>query len=387
MTQTKTLLTSEFISGLVADHKPPCLSLYQPTHRRHPENQQDPIRFCNLVKGLETSLRQKYPAVETRLLLEPFEALAHDHDFWTHTLDGLAVLGGPGLFHVFQLQRPVAELVVVADSFHTKPLRRFLQSVDRYQVLGLSLHTIRLFEGNRHALDEIDPAPDVPRTIEEALGEELTDPHLTVTSYGGVGQASGAMHHGHGGKKDEVDTDADRFFRAVDRAVLEHHSRPSGLPLILAALPEHHHRFHQVSHNPFLMAEGLTINPDALPIDELRKRAWEVVDPQYQAQLATLADEFAVAKSKGLGCDALGEIAQAAATGRVATLLIEADRQIAGRLDYATGQVERADLSHPQVDDLLDDLGELVEKMGGRVLVIPAEKMPGRTGLAATYRH
>jgi hypothetical protein len=157
--------------------------------------------------------------------------------------------------------------------------------------------------------------------------------------------------------------------------------------LILAALPEHHHRFHQVSHNPFLMTEGLTINPDALPIDELRKRAWEVVDPQYQAQLATLADEFAVAKSKGLGCDALGEIAQAAATGRVATLLIEADRQIAGRLDYATGQVERADLSHPQVDDLLDDLGELVEKMGGRVLVIPAEKMPGRTGLAAAYRH
>jgi hypothetical protein len=31
-----------------------------------------------------------------------------------------------------------------------------------------------------------------------------------------------------------------------------------------------------------------------------------------------------------------------------------------------------ADLSHPQVDDLLDDLGELVGKMGGEVLVIPA---------------
>jgi hypothetical protein len=387
MTQKRTMLTREFIAGLVSDHQPPCLSLYQPTHRRHPENQQDPIRFRNLVKELETSLRQKYPAIEVRLLLKPFEALAHDHDFWTHTHDGLAVLGAQGLFHVVQLQRPVAELVVAADSFHTKPLRRFLQSVDRYQVLGLSLHTIRLFEGNRHTIDEIDPAPDVPRTIEEALGEELTDPHLTVASYGGVGQASGAMHHGHGGKKDEVDTDADRFFRAVDRAVLEHHSRPSGLPLILAALPEHHHRFHQVSHNPFLMAEGLTINPDALPIDDLRKRAWEVVDPQYQAQLATLADEFAVAKSKGLGCDDLGEIAQAAATGRVATLLIDADRQIAGRLDYGTGQVERANLSHPQVDDLLDDLGELVEKMGGRVLVIPAEKMPGRTGLAATYRH
>jgi hypothetical protein len=46
-----------------------------------------------------------------------------------------------------------------------------------------------------------------------------------------------------------------------------------------------------------------------------------------------------------------------------------------------------ADLNHPQGDDLLDDLGELVEKVGGRVLVIPGEQMPGRTRLAATYRY
>ena len=387
MTQKRTLLTIKSLAELAAVHQPPCLSLYQATHRHRPENQQDPIRFRNLVKELETSLRQKYSAVETRLLLEPFEALAYDEAFWNHTLDGLAVLGGQDLFQVFHLQRPVAELAIVADSFHTKPLQRFLQSVGRYQVLGLSLDTIQLFEGNRDALDEIDPAPGVPRTITEALGDELTEPHSTVASYGGVGRANTPMHHGHGGKKDAVQIDAERFFRAIDHAVLEHHSQPSGLPLILAALPEHHYLFRQVSQNPFLMAEGLTINPDTLPTDELRERAWQVVEPQYQARLAALADEFAMAKSKGLGSDDLAQVAQAAAAGRVATLLIESDRQIAGQLDDATGRVEVADLSHPQVDDLLDDLGELVGKMGGRVLVIPAEQMPGQTGLAATYRH
>jgi hypothetical protein len=387
MTQERALLTNDSLVELESAHEPPCLSLYQPTCRRHPENQQDPMRFRNLVKELETSLRQKYPAVEARLLLEPFEALAHDHDFWTHTLGGLAVLGGPGLFRVFQLQRPVAELAVVADSFHTKPLRRFLQSVDRYQVLGLSLRKIQLFEGDHNVLDEIDPAPGVPRTITEALGEGLTDPHSTVASYGGAGRSGTPMHHGHGGKKDEVQIDAERFFRAIDRAVLKHHSQPSGLPLILAALPEHHHLFHRVSHNPFLLAEGLSINPDAQPIDELRERAWQVVEPQYRSRLATLADEFAVAKSKGLGSNDLAEVAQAAANGRVATLLIEADRQIAGRLDGSTGQVEVADLSHPQVDDLLDDLSELVGRMGGRTLVVPAEQLPGQTGLAAIYRY
>jgi hypothetical protein len=387
MTQNRTSLTIESLAELASVHQPPCLSLYQNTHRHHPENQQDLIRFRNLVKELETSLRQKYPAVETRRLLEPFEALAQDRDFWNHMLDGLAVLGGPSLFRAFRLQRPVVELAVVADSFHAKPLRRFLQTAGRYQVLGLSLQKIQIFEGNRNALDEIGLAPGVPRTINEALGSELTEPHQTVASYGGVGTGSTPMRHGHGGKQDEMDMDTERFFRAIDRAVLEGHSRMSGLPLILAALPEHHSLFRSVSHNPYLMAEGLTANPDTLSIEELRERAWQVVEPQYQTRLAALVDEFAVAKSKGLGSDDLEPVAQAAAAGRIATLLIESDRQIAGRLDGATGQVEVADLGHPQVDDLLDDLGELVGKMGGQVMVIPAERMPGQTGLAAIYRY
>jgi len=39
------------------------------------------------------------------------------------------------------------------------------------------------------------------------------------------------------------------------------------------------------------------------------------------------------------------------------------------------------------VDDLLDDIGELVEQMGGEVRVIAAQRMPTNTGVAATFRH
>jgi hypothetical protein len=122
----------------MAVQQSPCISLYQPTHRHYRENQQDPIVFRNLVKEIETSLQQAYPEQDISHLLEPFESLADDHDFWEHTLDGLVVLAGFDVFHVFKLQQPVSQQVVVADSFHTKPLRRFLQSVDRYQILGLS---------------------------------------------------------------------------------------------------------------------------------------------------------------------------------------------------------------------------------------------------------
>lgn len=386
MTTPTTLLTHDFASVLDGAQTP-CLSLYQPTHRHHPGNQQDPIRFRNLVKELEQSLGQKHPADEVTRLLEPFHALAADAKFWNHTLDGLAVFAAPGFFHVFTTQRPVVALAIVAESFHTKPLSRLLQSAGRYQVLGLSLQAIRLFEGNRDALDEIELAPGVPRTITEALGEELTEPHQTVASYGGTGGGSIAMRHGHGGKSDELDVDKERFFRAVDRAVLEHHSRPSGLALILAALPEHHGHFRQVSQNPFLAAAGITINPDAVPPEELRARAWEVIEPLYQARLAALGEEFGQARTKGLGDDDLAKVAEAAAAGRVATLLLEAGRHLPGRVDPATGRIEPADLSHPEIDDVLDDLGDLVASKGGQVLVVPAERMPAPTGLAAIYRY
>lgn len=380
-------LDRDYAAGLLEACEPPCLSLYQPTHRHHPENQQDPVRFRNLVKVLEESLLQKYRTHEIQPLLDPFLALAGDRDFWNHTLDGLAVLGARGMFRVYRLQRPVAELVVVADSFHTKPLMRILQSTDRYQFLGLSRQEIKFFEGNRDALDEIELAQGVPRTITEALGDELTEPHQTVASYGGVGGGSTPMHHGHGGKESEVDIDAERFFRAVDRGILEHHSRPSGLPLILATLPEHRHLFHRVSHNPFLMDQGIDIHPDALPIDELRQRAWQVVEPHYLARLAALIEQFGRARSQDLGHDELAHVAKALVAGRVATLLIEADREVPGRIDIATGDIEFDDLAHPEVNDVLNDLGALALKMGGKVVVVPTERMPTETGIAAIYRY
>ena len=380
-------LTHQSLAELNAFASPPCLSHYQPTHRNHPDNQQDLLRFRRGIESLEISLKKQYSAADTQALLAPFRALATDTEFWNHTLDGLAVLGGAGLFRVFLLPRSVAELTVVADSFHTKPLRRLLQSAGRYQVLGLSRQDIRLFEGDRDSIQAVELTPAVREAVDEVIGQDRTEPHHAVSSYGGVGGTSSPMHHGHGEKSDEVDKDTERLFRAVDRAVVEHYSKPSGLPLILAALPEHHHLFRKVSHNPLLLATGIDVSPDALSLDQLRHRAWMTLEPQYLAQQAQWADEFRSARAKGLGSDNIAEVAMAAAEGRVSRLLIEAERVISGRLVNGNGGIAAADLQDPEIDDLLDDLGELVEKMGGHVHVLPVDRMPCNTGLAAIYRH
>lgn len=380
-------LTAAELTGLTSHNEGVFLSLYQPTHRNHPDNQQDPVLFRNLLKVLESSLLKTHSSAEAHSLMEPFVALSADRDFWNHTLDGLAVLSCREFFRVFRLQRPVAELVIVADSFHTKPLRHYLQSADRYHVLGLSRGRIQLFEGNRDTLEELDPGAGVPQSITDALGDELTEPRHTVASYGGKGGSQGAMHHGHGGKKDEVDLDAERFFRIIDRAVLEHHSRLSGLPLLLAALPEHHAMFRKVTRNPFLMEAGLTVNPEGLDLEELRLKVWDLVEPLHRARQQAMATAFSNATIAGLASEDIVQVAEAAASGRVARILIESGRLIPGRLNAATGAIEAADSDDPEVDDLLDDLGQLVAKLGGEVWVMPTRFMPGSSGLAATYRY
>ncbi len=390
------LLTSDMMPELLSVNAGTCISLYMPTHRTHPDNLQDPILFKNLVKKLEASLLQQYSASETTEMLQPFEALENDESFWNHTFDGLAVLSTAGMFRTIGLPVTTEELTVVADSFHTKPLRKYLQSVERYNVLGLSLQDYHIYEGNRHSLTELALAPGIPKNIKEALGDELTDKHSTVASYGGVGGVGGSgsvggrggeMHHGHGGKSDEMDTDAERFFRVVAKTINEHYSKPSGLPLILAALPEHHNLFHKVSNILTLLPDGIDVNPKAVETDELVNRAWKVMEPYYNSTIEKACDVYQQSKANDLGSDIIRDVAAAAAGGRVDTLLIEANRQIPGNIMSDTGSIEKGNLENPEMDDLLDDIGELVTKMGGKVMVIPPGKMPTNTGVASVFRY
>jgi len=93
--------TTDVVLGYLAGTEPPCVSLYQPTHRSNPDNLQDSIRFKNLVRDIENSLKEKYPTREVRELIAAFRDLQDDYQFWTHQLDGLAVLASAGRFDVY----------------------------------------------------------------------------------------------------------------------------------------------------------------------------------------------------------------------------------------------------------------------------------------------
>lgn len=378
----------EQFTELLADRSGPCISLYLPTGRYQPNRMEERNQFRALIREAEDSLARELRHDPIDALMAPIRELAADDGFWMHIQQGLAVLRASDLFKVHTLPRPVPRLSIVADSFHVKPLLRMLQSTDRFHVLALTRDHVRLFHGTRDGLKEVALHHAVPRSLVAALGNQLTDPVETAAGVGKLGANMNgySMRHAVGSREDEIDKDTEKYFRIIDRTIHEHHTRGTGTPLILAALPQHHALFRSVSHNPLLLDTCIGGNPDAFSVEELRDKAWALIEPRYRTRLDRFAEEYGAAHPRLLASDDVEEIALAALGGRVRTLMVDEDRLIPGRIDSSTGQVHVGTLDDPHTDDVLDDLAEMTLRTGGEVITSPAERMPTGRGIAAVYR-
>lgn len=365
--------------------KKPCISLYQPTHRHGPENQQDPILFKNLLKEIEQSLSKKFTKSEMEPLLKPFKQIELDWNFWQYAGEGLAIFATEGKCIVYRLQRPVKKLAIVADSFHIKPLIRVFQSADRYHLLGLNREKFELFEGNRYGFERVEIDQSIPQTIQDALGIEEKNPPLKAGAFSGAGGST--VFYGHGSKQEEIQKDMERFFRYVDKTIFTHFSNPMKLPLFLVALDEYHTPFQNISNNPYLQKEGIKIAYDAVSKEELKELAWKVIEPIYLEKTRKLVDKYESARVREKATDQIAEIARAAIANRIECILIESDRLYPGRVNMETGELETKDLHDPEIDDILDDLAEIVFRNKGEVVVLPKERMPTDLGVAAIYRY
>jgi hypothetical protein len=175
--------------------------------------------------------------------------------------------------------------------------------------------------------------------------------------------------------------------RQVDRIVMEIASRPTGLPLIVASLPEQAALFHRISHNPRLIQESIFVNPFGVELRELVDRAWQAMKPHSIAESRTLIEAYEEAAGHAEGIDGIFAIAHAAAEGRIDTLFVEDSRELPGKIDELSGTVVFDDLLVPDVNDLLDDIARIVLRHGGTVIVLPSEVMPTSSGAAAILRY
>lgn len=389
---------SAYVSALLTAAESPCVSVYLPTQRTGGpgglSGQQNHARFRSLADRAADTLAKSGRGSDA--LVKRLRDFGGDEEFWGKVLDGVAVLASQDRFDAFTLPRPVPEHASVGDSFHVKPLLRFVQSADPFHVLGVSRERVALFHGNRYELHPLT-VPGLPLTLNDSLGPRSSvpmpglhaaEPASTIRPNSRIGGADSHGHlvgEGHATRKIDAHPDAERFFQEVDREVIRRVSEPSGLPLILAGIDANLAEFRTVSKNRFLTAEAVHGDWTHWSLHEIREKAWKVFEKHYLERLAKVREDYGTAASRGQATADLAEAAKAAAVGRVGILLIDDDRTVPGHID--SGGTLHPDGNSQVAGDMLDDLAEIALRTKAQVIVTPATQMPTKTGLAAIFRY
>jgi hypothetical protein len=363
---------------LALGRRGPCVSVFLPTHRAGREAEQAPIRLKNLLQQATDALTADgVRAPEIDRLLAPLRGLLDDRLFWQYQSDGLALFSRPGWWRSFRVPLDLPELAVVDDRFHVTSLL----AGDGHFVLALSQNQIRLLEGTRDRVEEVD-LPGVPLGIRDALqGEEVQKQlQLYVADRGGVG-ASG-IYHGQGHPGEGQAERVLRYFRKVDRGLREVLAGDRA-PMVLAAVEHLSPIFRKANTYPQLVDEVVPGSPEGLSPHELHARAWPIVEPLFLRAQREAAARYDRLAGTGLTSQDAQDIVRAAEDSRIETLFISHDP--AGPSGAA------ADVPVSDGDGGLRDVMERTTvtalSKGATVYVFPAGEVPGGGNAAAVFRY
>jgi hypothetical protein len=363
-----------------------CVSIYMPTHRMGTTTQQDPIRFKNLMRQAEELLvGGGLRGQDARDLLEQAKKLDNS-EFWQYQSDGLAIFISTNVFRHYCLPLDFEELVVVTDRFHFKPLLPLLTSDGKFYILALSQNDVRLLQGTRYSVSEVD-LEDVPQSIAEAL--KYDDPEKQFQFHTGTPQVGGdraGMFHGQGAGNDEQKDRLLRYFRKVSGG-LEELLKNQRSPLVLAGVDYLLPIYKEANNYPYLMDEGITGNPEELKAEELHSPAWEIVQPYFEQAEQNVINRYQELAGTGQTANNIQEVVSAAYYQRIESLFVPVGVQQWGLFNPSTSEIQLHQKHEPGDEDLMDFAAIHTVLNGGTVYAVEPEKVPGDAPLAAVFRY
>lgn len=386
-----TILSKSELHTLMEDQDGWCISIFMPTHRAGPEIEQDPIRLKNLLAEAEERLTGAgMRAPEAKELLAPVEELLELGVFWRHQADGLAIFRSPRVFRGYRLPVDFEELVVVAPRFHIKPLLTLLTADGRFYVLALSQNEVRLLQGTRYSVSQVD-LQTVPDSLDEAM--RWDDPEKRLQWHSQTASTTDTMRaavfHGHGvASADDLQDYIRRYFREIDEGLTEL-LRGEHAPLVLAGVDYILPIYREANTYRYLTETEIEGNPEALRAEELHEQAWSIVEPLFKRERTEAAARYQELAGRGsqLASDSVEEVVMAAYRGRVDRLFVAVGVQVWGTADRESGEVYAHETMEPGDEDLLDVAATHTLVNDGDVYAVEPERIPNGAPLAATFRY
>jgi hypothetical protein len=318
------------------------------------------------------------------MLKEP-RSLLEDNTFWQHQSDGLAVFFAEDVFHLFRLPIQFTEKVVVTDRFHVKPLLPILTSDGIFHILAISQNQLRLLEGTRHTVDEIE-LDDTPETLSDSLPagrrKQKLQFHTGTPSGGGSRSAKSHGHDTGGDTKERLQ----KWFRMIDKAVVGLLADTRS-PLVLAGVDSLFPLYKEVNTYPHLVDKGIPGNPDEMKPEDLHPEAWAIVAPIFKKGREAGLEQYRQLAGTGKTTIDVAEAVLAAHHGRVELLFVALGVQVWGRFDPVNEKVYLRETPQPGDEDLLDFIAIQTLIKGGAVFAVSPEEVPDQARVAAVLRY
>ncbi|HET9907744.1 MAG TPA: hypothetical protein VFQ23_13915 [Anaerolineales bacterium] len=382
-------LTLDQLKNLAQQTASPSISIFLPTHRAGQDTQQDPIRFKNLLRDAEKQfLSSGMGPREVSALLQLAQALLDDSYFWMHQYEGLAVFMTSEDFHSYRLPFKVEELLIIAQSYYIQPVLPLFTNNGHYYILAISQDEVRLFEGTRHGVGQIDLPDGTPENLNEAL--RLDDPQKQLQMHTGSSQSATGhgMFHGQGAGDEEQKVRIERYLNLVDTGLKEIF-REQKAPLVLAGVDYLLPIYRKVSEYANIMQEGITGSPEHLRPEELQEQAWPIVEAYFRQETVIAVEQYEQHAAMDKATDDVKEIVAAAFNGRVDKLILSVETQVWGTFNPTTREVILDSDGQGKQNSLalLDFAVMKTLQNGGTVYALSQEEMPTESPIAVVFRY
>ncbi|MGW0826582.1 baeRF3 domain-containing protein [Streptomyces sp. NPDC002845] len=348
----------------------PAVSVLAPTHRREPDNAQDPVRLRNVLAKAKKKLEADPSVTRERRndVAQQLDLALAEVDLG-HTEDGLVIFAAPGEHQVWSLARTVPERVVLSDTFLTRNLVAAQAAEQPFWVLSVSIDRVTLWNGG------------VDRVVEERTGGfplNRRPENWDVEREERVGDVPSTF----------LDEGTRRFLRDADTAMaalLRERPRPlyvTGETAALSALDEvgTASASKEATHIP----HGGLAHSTA---DAVWQAIRPVVDAETRKNVASVARELETARGRKEFAAGVDEVWQNAEEGRIRLLAVEENYRVTVRDDGGDHLVPADSGDLDTREDVVDEIVERCLDTGAEVRFVPDGTLGDADGIAGVLRY
>ncbi|MBJ9984172.1 hypothetical protein IAE19_01785 [Acinetobacter sp. S40] len=356
----------------------PAVSIFVPTHRTFPDNQQDHIALKNQLKQLEEQLSKSYDKVFVAQLLKQIHQKTDDLNPNYH-LDTLAIFATPDQVEVIRLPFKTQTRIIIDSQFVLRDFIRELSYALDYYIVVVTREKGRLIQASNstviHEFSELDQDlnPLLPHGAFPVKNETLYS--LTATERSAAAQEDRYLKE---------------FLNRVDKNVQVVHAQKP-LPIVLVGDRRNISFYESICDQPnqiIFCVDNVTQLEDSEPRHIVESIQNALSDYQIKIHQNNAHQLDQIYGSDRVITD-LQNIYQAALQGNVDTLYVQQGYRVNGFVNIEQQRIEFS--AAPEEDtspvDVINHVIDAAQTHGGHIVFLPEAYLNGKTPITLLSRY